>query len=248
MTQEIDHPAQLYEVPLRNRLARSIIRPVFRLIFHILAKIRIRGLENVPTQGAYLIAINHVSLFDPPFVIAFWPKCPEAAGAAEIWSKPGQSTLARLYGGIQVHRGQYDRQMIDTVTRVLMSGRPLVIAPEGGRSHQPGLQRGLPGVAFIMERLQVPVVPVGIVGTTDDFFQKAIHGKRPLLELNIGEPFTLPQIQDSGAARRTARQSHVDEVMYRIADLLPIEYQGMYAEKSRLAKSVDDPEHPVTEV
>lgn len=231
MIQDSEHASQSYEVPLRNRLARSIIRPVFRLIFHILANIRIRGLENVPNQGAYIIAINHVSLYDPPFVIAFWPKCPEAAGAVEIWSKPGQSTLARLYGGIQVHRGQYDRQLIDTISRALMSGRPLVIAPEGGRSHQPGMQRGLPGVAFIMERLHVPVVPVGIVGTTDDFFQKAIHGKRPLLELNIGKPFTLPPIQDSGAARRMARQSHIDEVMYRIADLLPLEYQGIYAAK-----------------
>jgi 1-acyl-sn-glycerol-3-phosphate acyltransferase len=53
----------------------------------VLGKVEITGLENVPKSGPYLIAINHISIFDPPFIIAFWPISPEAVGAVDIWEK-----------------------------------------------------------------------------------------------------------------------------------------------------------------
>lgn len=221
--------ASNYRVPYRNRLARFILRPIFRLIFHLLAYVRIVGQENVPDRGPYLIAMNHVSIYDPPFIVAFWPTAPEAAGAIEIWSKPGQATLARLYYGIPVHRGQYDRQLIETMLDVLQSGRPLLIAPEGGRSHTPGLRPGFPGVAYLMDLARVPVIPVGIIGTTDDFFQRATHGHRPQLEIRIGKPILLPAVEGRGETRRKARQHNIDLIMTSIAELLPTEYQGVYA-------------------
>lgn len=224
--------ANTYRVPYRNRLARFILRPIFRLIFYMLARIRIFGRENVPDRGPYLIAMNHVSIYDPPFIVAFWPTAPEVVGAIEIWSKPGQATLARLYYGIPVRRGQYDRQLIKTMVQILQSGRPLLIAPEGGRSHTPGLRPGFPGAAYMMDLARVPVVPVGIVGTTDVFFQRAIRGHRPQLEIRIGKPILLPAIEGSGESRRSNRQRNIDLIMSSIAELLPLEYKGVYASTS----------------
>ncbi len=217
-----------YEVAVRARIFRTIFRPIFRGIFHLLSQVRITGLGNVPRSGAYLVAMNHVSIYDPPFVLAFWPEAPEAVGASDIWKKRGQSFLAASYGGIPVHRGEYDRQVIDALCRVLRSGYPLVIAPEGGRSHEPGMRRALPGVAFIVEKTGVPVVPVGITGTTEDFIQLALHGKRPRLEMMIGEPFNLPSAEQSRAKRREHRQQNADLIMSKIAALVPPEYRGVY--------------------
>jgi 1-acyl-sn-glycerol-3-phosphate acyltransferase len=149
----------------------------------------------------------------------------------EIWERTGQSTLVRLYGALQVHRGEYDRKIIDKVLAALEAGRPVAIFPEGGRSHKPGLRQALPGVAFILDKAQVPVVPVGVVGSTEDFFQRALHGKRPELEMNIGNPLVLPPIMGKGEERRLERQHNVDLVMERIADLLPVEYRGIYAQR-----------------
>jgi 1-acyl-sn-glycerol-3-phosphate acyltransferase len=218
-----------YIVPWRIRLLRLILRPVFRAIFHLLSRVRLRGMENVPKRGPYLVAINHVSLFEPPFVLAFWPVAPEAAGAAEIWEKPGQNILARVYGGIQVHRGEYDRILIEEMLSALRSSRPLVIAPEGGRSHTPGMRRGLPGVAYLADLSQVPIIPVGIVGATDDFLAEALRFKRPTIEMRVGKPFQLPLIEGKGEARRLARQENADLIMLHIAELLPEEYHGVYA-------------------
>ena len=219
-----------YRVPTKNKVARAILRPLFRGLFHILSSVKIYGRENVPADGSYLVCINHVSLYDPPFLIAFWPTCPEAVGAVELWDRRGISTLARSFGGIPAHRGQFDRKLIVSMTEVLAAGRPLLIAPEGERSHAPGLQPGLPGVAYIAGKMSVPIVPVGIVGATDDFLSNSLKGQRPTLQMHIGQPFRLPTDFDVGKSRKVIRQENVDLIMFRIAELLPENYRGYYGE------------------
>jgi 1-acyl-sn-glycerol-3-phosphate acyltransferase len=222
---------QGYFLPLHTRLLRIFLRPLFRGLFHLLSRVRITGKENVPKNGPYLITVNHVSLYEPPFALAFWPVAAEAAGAVDIWDRTGQSTLVRLYGGIPVHRGEYDRKLIDTLLKVLKSGRPLLIAPEGGRTHTLAMRRALPGAAYVADLASVQVVPVGVVGTSDDFLERSLHGHRPEIEMRIGPPFTLPAITGKGEQRRCARQKNADLIMQKIAALLPPEYHGVYAEK-----------------
>ncbi|HAE59890.1 MAG TPA: hypothetical protein DCG54_10405 [Anaerolineae bacterium] len=220
-----------YQTPFFNRMARTLLRPVFRGLFHLLARIEIEGLENIPRGTAYIAAFNHVSTFDPPFLLTFWPENIEVLGASDIWKRAGfgQNVLVRLFGGIPVHRGEYDRQALDRVVRILQSGYPLLISPEGGRTRVPAMRRGRPGLAFIVEETGVPVLPVGIVGTTIDFFQRAIRGQRPALQMRVGKPIQLPPIEGKGEARRQSRQRNVDLVMSHIAGLLPENYRGVYA-------------------
>ena len=221
-----------YRVPLRFQFSRPILRTVFRGLFHILGRVTIRGRENVPHGGAYVVAINHVSLFDPPFAASFWPEALEIIGAADVFERPGQGQLVRLYGVTPVHRGEYDRALLEWAVRAVKSGQPLLIAPEGGRSHVTAMRRAKPGVAYIVEETRVPVVPVGLAGTTDDFWQRARRGEHPPLEMIIGKPFHLPVIEEKGAARREARQRNADLVMSYVAGLVPPAYRGVYAESA----------------
>ena len=217
-----------YSVSFVNRLSRKVGRPLFKVFFHLLSDIKVFGWENVPSKGAYIIAVNHGSLFEPPLILTFWPTPPEAAGAIEVWRRPGQGLLARLYGGIPVHRGEFDRQLLDTMISALQSDRPLLLAPEGGRSHQPGIRRAHPGIAYIADKTGVPVIPVGVVGTSDDLLDRAFHLKRPRLEIRIGKPFTLPAVVGKGAERRQALQANADQIMVAITALMPSEYRGVY--------------------
>lgn len=220
----------VYNVPRRNKIFRIFGRLVFRGLFYLLGRVDISGIENVPKNGAYLIVVNHVSLFDAPLLIAFWPMAPEAAGAADLWNRPGISVLARFYGGIPVHRGRFDRQLMDQVNLVLQSGKPLLIAPEGGRSHALGMRRAKPGVAYILEKTDVTVIPVGVVGATDDFLAQALRGRRPEIKMIVGAPFHLPPVEGKGEMRRNSRQRNADMIMGHIAELLPHEYRGVYAD------------------
>lgn len=205
------------------------MRPAFRAIFHILGDIKIVGVEHVPSGGAYVIAMNHISIFDPPLLVSFWPEPTEIVGAADVFAKKGQGLLLEMYGVIPVHRGEYDRSLLETMLMILKSGRPLAIAPEGGRSHKPAMQRALPGIGYIIEHVQIPVLPVGLLGTTDDFWQRARRGERPHLEMRIGRPIQFPPVTQKGQERRETRQQNADLVMRHIAGLLPEEYHGYYA-------------------
>src|SRR5512147_102814 len=132
-----------YHIPLRFK----IIRPIAKFVF--------RG------------------VFDTPFVGAFWPEQLEIIGAIDVFSKPGQGLVLKMYGVIPVHRGDYDRPLLTKIISIIKSGIPLLIAPEGARSHDTAMRRAKPGIAYIVEQTGAPVLPVGLIGTTEDFWRRA---------------------------------------------------------------------------
>lgn len=222
-----------YRIPFHIQANRLWLRFGIRTLFNILGSVKITGAENIPLGSPYVIAMNHISIFDPPLVVSFWTEEPEVIGASDVFAKKGQGTILSLYGVIPVHRGTYDRTLLEKIILILKQGRPLVIAPEGGRSHEPAMRRAMPGVGYIIEHAGVPVVPVGLVGTTDDFWQRSKlywrgQGEKPRLEMRIGKPIHFQPILEKGAERREARQKNADLVMQHVAGLLPAEYHGVY--------------------
>jgi 1-acyl-sn-glycerol-3-phosphate acyltransferase len=221
-----------YRISFGLHLRRLVMKTLARLLFIILGRIKVTGRENIPHGQSYVVAVNHISIYDPPFALAFWPRMLEAVGAANVFDKPFQGQLLKMYGAIPVHRGEYDRELIETILLLLRSGFSLMIAPEGGRSHATAMRRAKPGIGFILDEARVPVLPVGIVGTTGDFMKDGLAFHRHTLELRIGKPITLPPIEGHGEARRDARQRNADLVMQYIAGLLPAEYRGVYADSA----------------
>jgi 1-acyl-sn-glycerol-3-phosphate acyltransferase len=216
-------------MPMWLRLRRGLMRRTARMLYLLLGRVRVEGLENIPRGTAYVAAVNHTSIFDPPLLVAFWPEMIAAIGASDYFGKPVQGTILSLYGIMPVHRGSYDRTVIQDMFMTLRAGMPLLIAPEGGRSHQPGMRRAKPGIALVVEETGVPVVPVGISGATDDFLMRGLRLERPRVRMRVGKPFHPPAVEGHAAARREARQRNADMVMRRIAELLPPEYHGVYA-------------------
>ncbi len=219
-----------YKPPAYTALTRPLLKSIVGGLFRLLGRTRVVGKENVPLGQPYIVAVNHVSIVDPPAVLVFWPETLETIGAVDVFDKPIQGQMLKMYGTLPVHRGEYDRALLDGMLAILRSGRPLMIAPEGGRSHVTSMRRAKPGLGFILQRAAVPVVPVGLVGTTGDFIQRGLRGKRPQIEIRIGRPIHLPQPPQDPAARRAARQQTADLVMSYIAGLLPEEYRGAYSD------------------
>ena len=220
--------SETYHISFGNRIGRGLIRGVGGLLYRTLARVTITGLENVPAQGPYLIAFNHISIFEPPFLLTLWPTAPEAIGAAEVWHEPDKKLLARMYGGIQLDRDQVSREPLIKAVQVLNSGYALLISPEGRLTRQPGLRRANWGIAFLAEKARAAIVPVGVVGSTQDFLKRVVALKRPELEMRIGKPFHLPTLDSVSTDRREALQKNADQVMLHIAALLPSGYRGVY--------------------
>jgi 1-acyl-sn-glycerol-3-phosphate acyltransferase len=223
-----------YHVTMRTRITRGLMRIFFRALFHVLGKVELFGMENIPDHNRYVIVFNHVSIIEVPFIAAFWPKMIEIIGALAVWERGYQGVIAKMWAGIQIDRTQYDREVFKQVELVLKAEQPLMISPEGGRSHQPGLRRGKPGVAYIIDKADVVVLPVAVVGNTYDFLTKGIKLQRPPIQMIVGEPFVVPPIKGKGEERRSMRQKNTDYIMARLAALLPENYRGVYAEYERI--------------
>ncbi len=223
-----------FRLPLGVRVRRKLLTSAVSSLFRIFGRVKLTGLENIPYGTSYVAAINHVSIYDPPLILSFWPETIETIGASNAFERPFEGELLRIYGTIPVHRGEVDRDLIKAILVRLRSGYPIMMAPEGGRSHGNGLRRAKPGIGYILDEANVPVLPIGIIGTTDDLLKNALRLGRPQVELRIGLPFTLPPVAGRGESRRLARQSNADTVMQHIAALLPPEYRGVYDDPGNL--------------
>lgn len=210
------------------RLFRKIAPAFFRFLFHLLTKVELQGLEHIPEEGGYLVVSNHVSIFEPPLLGAFWPRRLEIVGAVDVLDRPIQGQIMRWYGTLEVHRGEADRRLLSAVLERLRAGLPVLIFPEGGRSHDPGLRSGWSGTAWIAARGKVPVVPVGIAGTeavVDDLKRL----KRTPLRVRVGPPLHLPAVPFRSAERKQALRENTDRIMHAIVDLLPLSHHGVYS-------------------
>ncbi|HJO34444.1 MAG TPA: lysophospholipid acyltransferase family protein [Anaerolineales bacterium] len=212
------------------RLYRPPVRALFRLLYHVLTRIRIHGRENIPPRSAYLLTVNHLSYYDPPIPLSFWPYPPEALGAEETMAThPIMGRVMRWYGTWPVQRDGDDRAALRTALTILRSGLPLLIAPEGTR-HPDGLCDPQPGAAFLALKTGVPLLPVGISGTAD-IFSSLRNGRKQLVDMVIGELYRLPDL--ASIPRREALLRHTDLIMRRIAALLPPHHRGDYPHPER---------------
>jgi 1-acyl-sn-glycerol-3-phosphate acyltransferase len=142
----------------------TLVRWPLKVTLPLLYSMRTLGRENVPEGGA-ILASNHMSYADP---IAVWTASPRPCrymGKAELFEKGIVAWASPRLGAFPVHRGAADREAIATATATLAEGGLLGMFPQGTRVKEGEEVEAQGGVAFIALRADVPVVPVGVVGT-----------------------------------------------------------------------------------
>jgi 1-acyl-sn-glycerol-3-phosphate acyltransferase len=143
---------------------------------------------------------------------------------SEVFEWPVIGFLLRGVGNFAIRRGESDRRALQLAMRVLDRGLPLGVFPEGHRSERRELLRGRAGIAMLAEKTDALIVPCGIAGTPTSI--PGLIG-RARIRLAFGPPF---RISDLPEALRHDRQGATDEIMLRIAALLPPQMRGVYAE------------------
>lgn len=208
----------------RRRLLVSAGRATLR----ILARVDVTGRENLPQGGPLIVVFNHVAHADGPVVIASLPWEVEAISLSDLFRVPVTGQLLRLYGVIPVHRDAYDRELLRRALGLLAEGKVLALAPEARQSPTRALERGREGAAYLALRSGAMLLPIGLTGTeTVPSMWKRL--RRPHITITIGPPFHLRGPLSHGAGRRAQLESGRDEIMRRIAALLPARYRGVYA-------------------
>ena len=220
----------LYEPYSMPMILWRLIRGIVRLVAAIILDVHLVGRQNMPEKGPMIIASNHLSWADIPLIPAYLePKVVYMGKEETFQGKMGW--LVRFLGAFPVKRGEADRQSLRTAEEQLKAGRILGIFPEGTRSRIRKLGKAHSGLGMIALRSGVPVVPVAIYGS-----EKAFKKFRPRITITYGEPMLL-----APKGKKTTRED-IDEVteqvMLRIASMLPPEYRGVYAEKLSASEAV----------
>ena len=201
---------------------------VLRVFLRLFTRLETKGLENIPQGGPLLVAFNHLAHLDVALVLPFMPQPVEGIALENLYHVPVTGQLLRLYGTIPVHRDQFDREVIRRALQVLAEGKILALAPEARMSLTGALERARQGVAYLALRSGAPILPVAITGT-EHVPSDLKRLRRPRLTVTFGEPIVTPPRSSTPQARRQQVADLTDEIMYRIAEMLPPEYRGVYA-------------------
>jgi 1-acyl-sn-glycerol-3-phosphate acyltransferase len=194
-------------------------RTVCGLFICIFFKFRIVGVKNVPQRGAYMLVANHTSYFDPPIVSGMTPTPLHFFARKSLLKNKWFWVLHKALNIIPVDTEGKDGSAIRVAVKILKDDKPLVIFPEGTRSHDGNLQRAQPGAGFIGCLTQVPVLPVRIFGAYEALDRTTTKPKwgKPITVV-IG-PLLHPADYDVGKGDPERYQKASDRFMAAIAGL-----------------------------
>ena len=203
-------------------------------LIDLVAKVEIRGMENLPKHGAFVITTNHLGMLDVTLLYYSIHRWDVFVPVAEKWERIGfLRWLGRHLNWVFIDRFNPDLKAMRTMMSLMEKGHTLVIAPEGTRSRVGSMIEGKPGASYLAAKLQVPIVPIGLSGTEDrTVFANIRKLRRSPVLINAGKPFTLPPLARTD--RASALKQYTDEIMCQIAALIPERYRGIYAEHPRL--------------
>ena len=227
-----------YKPTLTEWTANRVIKGITLMI----CRMDVDQLVKVPLQGPLIVASNHINILEVPIIYTrLSPRPMTGISKTESWDSPAIGWLFDLWGVIPIRRGEADRTALKKGLEVLKEGYILTIAPEGTRSHDGRLQRGLPGIAMMALLSGSPILPLAHYGH-EAYKQNLRKLRRTDFHAVVGEPFMLRKPDHK--ANSKVRQKMVDEIMFQLARLLPQGYRGVYADLSQATEDYIDFNHP----
>ncbi len=202
---------------------------------------RVEGLAHLPPRptGGMLLVMNHLAWFDIPILGTMLPPHyrPTWLTKAELFDTPQGAWFFRSMRAVPVQRGKRDVQALHRSVQLLRAGAVLAVFPEGTRSRNGGLQPAHSGAVRLAAQAGVPVVPIGIHGSEQSPTRLFQRGR---VVVRIGTPYVIEAPTRGDRVRLNSKQTHMltEDMMCRIAALLPPAYRGVYA------AAVPTPEYP----
>ncbi|HKM07328.1 MAG TPA: lysophospholipid acyltransferase family protein [Sphaerochaeta sp.] len=208
------------------KVSERIVNVALRVFFRVTCRINIEELKKVPQDGPLLLLANHTYVLDGPMLYVFLRRSNLLAMAKkELWDNKFLGWVMDLWRSIPVDRENMGRETMEACFAALDRKEILAMAPEGTRSKDECLQQGKAGIAFIAHKKDAPMVPVVILGLTS-FSRNLKRLRRTPITIAVGKPFEI--IQKGGRVDAATRDALSDEIMLRMAALMPEDKRGYY--------------------
>jgi 1-acyl-sn-glycerol-3-phosphate acyltransferase len=190
-------------------------------------------------KGPLIVYSNHTGQIEVAVLFGHLQPRPLTGWAkVESWDNAFLNWLFNLWGLIPVRRGEADTTALRKALAALEQGYIFGIAPEGTRNITGRLKRAHPGAVMLAIRAGVPLLPLAHWGG-ESFLRNLAHFKRTDFHIRVGDPICLKL--DGVRMTREIRQQIVDEMMYRLAELMPANYRGEYEKVTASEKIYTQP-------
>ena len=214
-----------------QKIARRFIHGFCQVLIFLLTRREVKGKEYIPETGPLLVVANHISMADQYFIAVNVNRRMMYMAKEELFRIHPISLVVQAFGAFPVRRGGMDRKALEKARQVLDSELALFVFPEGTRSKNAQLQRGYTGSASIAMESHVPILPVAVTGLQN--VKKGpqwwiFHRHQMTVTITFGKPFYLPEAKEPS---KTYLYEMTDYIMEHIAELLPPDYRGYYADK-----------------
>lgn len=218
---------------------KKFLRWLIHAVLKLVTKIEISGYENLPERGGFVIAVNHLGFLDVPMAYYGLDNWNLFIPVAEKWEEnPLYRWLGLHLNFIFIDRFNPDLKAMRGMMKRMEEGQTLVIAPEGTRARDEKMAQGKPGVAYLASKMEWQIVPVAISGTEDRIFKNNLKRfRRTPIKLTAGKSFKLPPFPKMN--REEVLNKYTDEIMCRIAAMLPEKNRGYYAKHPRLKEILE---------
>ena len=221
----------------------AAIRFIARKILPLIADVEIRGDVSKLPKGGYMLASNHLGRLDSLVVYCVIDNDDLIHPLTDKYKQYWYGRLAgRIFNVTWLTRGQADLSAIKEFISRLKKNAVMIIAPEGTRSKSGSLLKAEPGAIYIASSANVGIIPVALTGTEDaDVVARLKKFKKLKITITAGDEIYFPPDIKSvkGVERDALLQSSMDEVMCRIAAMLPESYRGYYKDFPRVKELLD---------
>ena len=187
-----------------TRISYGLVRGVIWVVAKLLGRVTVIGRENIPVNGAFILAPVHRSNVDFALTSLVTRRPMRYMGKDNIWKSKPLGRFVSMLGAFPVHRGSADRDALKACTDIVNGGSPLVMFPEGTRQHGPVVQDLFDGTAYVAAKTNVPIIPMGIGGSEAMMPKGAKLLKPSKLVLIVGDPIPPPERTAAGRTPRSA--------------------------------------------
>jgi 1-acyl-sn-glycerol-3-phosphate acyltransferase len=207
-------------------MKRKNILKIVNWLYTHLTHVTIENEKLLPKEGPCIIALNHLTRIDFPAMILL-------DRHDDIYCVAGDSyrnypVLGKVINDaemIWIDRTKADFSAMKRMMTILREGKILALAPEGTRSKTKALLQGKEGVTLLASKTRAPLISMSVIGT-ESWMDSIKHFRKPKITLRFGPVFELPKIDPDN--RDESLRSATDEVMCRIAAMMPEKYHGFY--------------------
>ncbi|HEV8541384.1 MAG TPA: lysophospholipid acyltransferase family protein [Verrucomicrobiae bacterium] len=198
----------------------------FRCFFRVYCRCEIYNSENVPLTGPLILASNHASFLDPPFVGSSTRREINYLARESLFRFPVLGTILRRVNAVPVDREGGGARGLRNILDRLLAGGGIILFPEGTRTRAGELQPGKSGVGLTVIKSNAPVIPVRVFGTFQALNRNQKFPRPHKIAVKFGRPMDFAALRAEAKSCPKPRLKEIyqevsDELMKEIAKLEP---------------------------